>query len=233
MFFGLRPEKATLSDSNAELINCYLQIKEDWRSVWNGLTRHVSKHSADFYYDMREKRLRDPRQRAIRFLYLNRACFNGIYRVNLNGVFNVPIGSKDVLIYDYDNFEDVWSTIQAAKFQCADFSPIIQQARRGDFVFCDPPYTIAHSGNGFIKYNDKLFRWEDQVRLRDTLLRAHRRGVYTLLTNADFPGIRELYDVEGFSCKSVSRFSHIAAKNSSRGDYGEVLISNYPLEIEI
>ena len=232
MFFGLRPREALLSDINDELINCYNQIKADWSKIWNGLIRYSSRHSDEFYYKMRRKAFYDNQERAIRFLYLNRACFNGIYRVNKNGKFNVPKGSKDLLIYDYDNFEEVSEVIKNADCQCSDFEESINQARYRDFVFCDPPYTVTHSRNGFIRYNDKLFSWSDQIRLRDTLVRAHKRGAFTLLSNADFPGICQLYQGNGFRYTPISRRSFISAKLAARGVYGEVLISNYRLRLE-
>lgn len=231
MYFGLRPERATLSDTNAELINCYQQMQTDSGKVWAGLKRYAARHSDEFYYHIRERGFTRDRKGAVRFLYLNRACFNGIYRVNQEGKFNVPKGSKDVLLFDYDNFAEVQGAIRNIKFECADFEKVINRARGGDFVFCDPPYTVAHSGNGFIKYNDKLFRWGDQIRLRDALVRASKREVSVLLSNADFPGIRELYRINGFRCTPISRVSTISANAAYRGTYDEVLISNYTLGI--
>ena len=154
MFFGLRPREALLSDTNDELINCYNQIKADWSKIWKGLIEYCNRHSDQFYYEIRRTGFNDGQERAIRFLYLNRACFNGIYRVNRNGVFNVPKGSKTLLIYPYDDFEYVSKAITNADFRCSDFEGSIDQARYRDFVFCDPPYTVAHNRNGFIRYND-------------------------------------------------------------------------------
>jgi DNA adenine methylase len=232
MFFGLRPREALLSDSNEELINCYDQIKSDWSAIWNGLIECSKRHSEEFYYQIRRAASDDDRERAIRFLYLNRACFNGIYRVNRIGEFNVPKGSKTVLLYPYDNFEEVSKAITNVDFRCSDFEESIDQARCGDFIFCDPPYTVTHSKNGFIRYNDKLFSWSDQIRLRDALVRADKRGAFTLLSNADFPGICQLYQGSGFRCTPISRRSFISAKLAARGVYGEVLISNYRLPFE-
>lgn len=231
MFFALRPRHATLSDANLELINCYQQIQFDWEKVWKGLKRLVSMHSEEFYYRVRGRKFTRDSDGAIRFLYLNRACFNGIYRVSLSGNFNVPLGSKTVLIYEYDDFQAVYDAIKYADFSCGDFERMVDRAGSRDFVFCDPPYTVAHSNNGFIKYNDKLFRWDDQIRLRDALSRASRRGASVLLSNADFPRIRDLYISEGFRCTPISRSSVISAKASARGHYDEILISNYPLRL--
>lgn len=232
MFFALRPRAAVLSDVSEELINCYQQIQEDWSIIWDGLVDYALNHSGALYYNVRATEPRERGDRAIRFLYLNRASFNGIYRVNRSGKFNVPKGSKSVLIYPYDNFQEVSEAIAGVDFRCSDFEALIDEAREGDFVFCDPPYSVAHNRNGFIKYNDKLFSWSDQIRLRDALVRAHTRHVFALLSNADFPGIRELYRVKGFGCTPLSRRSVISAKAAARGTYGEVLISNYPLRVD-
>jgi DNA adenine methylase len=232
IFFGLRPLKATLSDTNAELINCYRQIQTDWLNVWNGLQEYATMHSFEFYYRTREQDFSEDLTGAVRFLYLNRACFNGIYRVNRDGKFNVPKGSKTLIVFPYDNFEFVNNAISNTQLECSDFEKLIDSAHLGDFVFCDPPYTVAHSSNGFIKYNDKLFSWADQLRLRDALRRANERGAFALLSNADFPGVRDLYDdVDGFRCMPISRASVISGKPSARGTYDELLISNYPLRI--
>jgi DNA adenine methylase len=231
MFFRLRPKRATLSDANIELINCYRQIQSDWAVVWAGLKRYVEAHSREFYYKVRDRRFTEDRKGAVRFLYLNRACFNGIYRVNRYGRFNVPIGSKEILLYDYDDFSVVAEAIRGVKFECADFETIVARTRKEDFLFCDPPYTVTHNGNGFIKYNDKLFRWDDQIRLRNALMRAADRGVFVLLSNADFSGVRDLYKRDGFTCTPITRLSTISGKVASRQMYQEVLISNYPLRI--
>src|SRR5690606_34900787 len=103
-------------------------------------------------------------------------CFNGLYRVNLKGEFNVPVGAKTSVLLPDDDFELVGKWLKEVKFTSEDFETIIDQAGIGDFVFADPPYTVRHNNNGFIKYNENLFSWADQVRLRDALFRAKGRG---------------------------------------------------------
>src|SRR5699024_9439870 len=115
--------------------------------------------------------------RAARFIYLNRTCWNGLYRVNKQGKFNVPIGTKVNVRLESDNFMLTSDILKKVDLLISDFENIVDGALEDDFVFADPPYTVAHNNNGFIKYNEKLFSWSDQVRLRDAIIRARERGV--------------------------------------------------------
>lgn len=232
MFFAIRPRRAVLSDTNAELIACYGQMKSNPAKLFSALQSYSRQHSEDFYYDMRAAGPTRSVTRAARFLYLNRACFNGIYRVNLKGVFNVPKGDKDTIIFPYDDFLDVARRLSKASLSVSDFEKIINAAKRGDFCFCDPPYTVTHNKNGFIKYNEDLFSWADQVRLKDCLVRAHQRGVLWLSTNADHSALRALYDESCCYIAPVSRFSVIGGAGAVRGRFGEILVSNYPIELD-
>ncbi len=224
VFFHLQPERAFLSDANVHLIECYLALKEDWQSVWNYLLAFKREHSEEYYYQVREAAFRSPSREAARFIYLNRTCFNGIYRENLKGIFNVPKGTKDAVTFPDDNFSAVSLALQSASLKSSDFAVAIDQAKRGDFVFIDPPYTVRHNHNGFVKYNQKIFNWADQVRLRDAVRLASERGVSCLITNACHPSIVELY--EGLGKKSiVSRSSVIAGTSKHRGTYEELIIT--------
>lgn len=224
VFFHMQPNRAFLSDSNVHLIECYLAMKEDWQSVWNYLLAFKREHSEKHYYQIREAAFRSPTREAARFIYLNRTCFNGIYRENLNGIFNVPKGTKDGVTFSDDDFSAISSALRSASLRSSDFSVAIDQAKKGDFVFIDPPYTVRHNHNGFIKYNQKIFSWSDQVRLRDVVQAAGDRGVLCLVTNACHPSIAELY--EGLGNKiTVSRSSVIAGASKHRGTYDELVIT--------
>src|SRR3546814_553236 len=110
-------------------------------------------------------------------LYLNRTCFNGLYRVNLKGEFNVPIGTKTSDVLDSDDFRRASEIVGSdVDILCSDFEPMVDAASKGDFLFVDPPYTVTHNYNNFVKYNDKIFRWEDQLRLAEAVRRAASRG---------------------------------------------------------
>lgn len=223
LFFAMRPKEAILSDLNSELIDTYNAIKVDWRSVWEQLEWHQNRHSKRHYYEQRELNEGDTHTKAARFIYLNRACWNGLYRVNLKGMFNVPKGTKDSIIFDDDNFSLISSTLRNVSLKTSDFESVIEEAKFGDFVFLDPPYTVKHNNNGFNKYNEKLFSWNDQIRLRDGAVRAADRGAFVLMTNANHRSIRDLYRPFA-TFHSVKRASVLSANSIYRGIVTELLI---------
>ncbi len=224
VYFYLKPTEAILGDINADLVAAYRGIQADHQSLYRLLEYHQTKHSNDYYYKIRDTQPQDLIKRAARFIYLNRTCFNGIYRVNLKGKFNVPKGSKDSVMLNTDNFQELASTLKNAILKVADFEALIDLAEDGDLVFADPPYTVRHNLNGFIKYNEKLFSWDDQVRLADALSRARARGVQIVSTNANHESLRELYCERSFHFETVSRYSSISAKTSSRNQFEEIIV---------
>lgn len=223
MFFAINPAVAILNDSNADLIDAYRAIKTDHVSVERLLRKHHRLHCSEYYYAMRASVPRSRHGRAARFIYLNRTCWNGLYRVNRKGDFNVPKGTKTKVMLDTDNFAQVARRLSSATLCNGDFESVIALAGAGDFVFADPPYTVRHQYNGFIEYNEKLFTWDDQVRLRDCLRAAVQRGAQVVCTNAEHHSIRELYG-SGFQLHGVSRYSAIAGSAKSRGNYAELII---------
>lgn len=225
VFFHLAPHEAVLSDLNGSLIETYSAIRDSWEQVLTYLRKHQRLHSREYYYLVRDTIPRKLEARAARFLYLNRTCWNGLYRVNLQGKFNVPIGTKTKVLLQSDNFQLTASRLRAATLITCDFESSIERAGTGDFIFADPPYTVKHNINGFLKYNEKIFSWSDQIRLREALGRAHDRGAKFALSNAAHKSIRELY--EDFSITRLKRESVIAGKPSGRGRTEELLIRNY------
>ncbi|MEA3318669.1 MAG: Dam family site-specific DNA-(adenine-N6)-methyltransferase [Bacillota bacterium] len=225
VFFTLLPDKAILNDSNKDLIDTYKGIKNRWRKVYAHLEVHHKNHNKDYYYQIRSTNYETLEERAAKMIYLNRTCFNGIYRVNLKGEFNVPIGSKTKVLLETDNFMEVSKTLKQATLLNYDFEKIVNKSREGDFVFVDPPYTVRHNENGFVKYNEVLFTWEDQIRLAESLIRAKNRGVQILLTNASHDSIRNLYEPIGFKTQTVSRYSSISASAKNRSKFEELIIT--------
>lgn len=223
VFFHLTPKRSILSDINENLINTYKAIKQDYRAIHDRLIEHDNNHNSDYYYYIRSLECDDPADCAARFIYLNRTCFNGLYRVNQKGQFNVPIGSKDKVILDTDDFENISKHLQKAEIFHSDFEPIIDRAQDGDLVYIDPPYTVKHNNNGFVKYNEHMFTWEDQVRLSNAIQRASQRGAHIILSNADHKSIRDLYQSFG-RIDALSRNSVIASDPQNRGKYSELLI---------
>lgn len=225
VFFRLQPTNASLSDTNSELIETYQALKDDHLLVRRYLAEHNRQHDEKYYYQIRSCEPRSKYTRAARFIYLNRTCWNALYRVNLNGQFNVPKGTKDSVLLPTDNFAEVSRKLQNARLICCDFEQQIDEAGDGDFVFADPPYTVKHNLNGFVKYNEKIFSWDDQIRLRDSLVSAASRGARILLTNANHRSIRDLYRHE-FNISKAMRHSVIAASANKRSQTSELLISN-------
>lgn len=223
-FFENRPRSAILSDANARLIELYTVIRDDLTEFERHLRRHANAHSKSYYYELRSKKLKKPVTRAAQFLYLNRTCWNGLYRENLKGEFNVPIGTKQTVIFDSDNFPAWSKALFECRVECRDFESATDDARQGDFLFVDPPYTVRHNMNGFIKYNQKIFAWDDQVRLRKALERAVDRGVSFAMTNANHESIRDLYADFG-QHRSIGRHSVIAGRSAHRAHSTELLVT--------
>jgi DNA adenine methylase len=227
VFFHMRPQKALLGDVNPDLVAAYQAIKNDWQGLENSLRYRQRRHrenADDYYYWLRGKIPADLTQRASRLIYLNRTCFNGIYRVNRQGQFNVPRGTKDKVLIETDDFEGMSRLLQGADLVAGDFEALVNRAQEDDFVFADPPYTVLHNYNGFRKYNEVLFSWADQQRLAQALLRAARRGAKVFCTNANHHSVRSLYDRPEFTLDVVSRFSRISADSASRKYFEELII---------
>lgn len=224
VFFHLLPAKATLSDVNIDLIETYKSIRDDWKIVYDLLVEHDEKHSKDYYYEIRNSESSDRFIRSAQFIYLNRTCFNGIYRVSKSGKFNVPIGSRNSVLHNTDNFEIISEVLKNASFYTDDFKRTIGKSKEGDLLFADPPYTVSHNKNGFIQYNEKIFAWEDQVKLASSLKAAKLRGVKIVMTNANHQAVRDLYSTDGFEIIHVSRFSSISADPGKRKKYDEIVI---------
>jgi DNA adenine methylase len=226
IFFSLQPDKAVLADVNKELIDCYIALRDDWVTVEEHLKIHHVSHSHDYYYQVRAEKPRCLAKRAARFIYLNRTCWNGLYRVNLGGQFNVPKGTKTNVLLGTDNFQSVSQLLQNIELLNADFEVSLSKAKKGDFIFVDPPYTVKHNFNGFVKYNETMFRWDDQRRLSECLIKASKKGCQILITNANHPSIIELYKHD-FELIQLTRPSVIAASSLNRGMYEELAIKNF------
>lgn len=226
-FHHLEPRRALLGDLNPDVITAFQGVQNYPYGVQLLLEQHHIKHAKDHYYEVRDRL--NPvslTEKAARIIYLNRTCFNGIYRVNRQGAFNVPIGTKSNVVLDTDDFPSSARLLSTAGIALSDFEVLIDRAQERDLVFLDPPYTVRHNRNGFVKYNENLFSWEDQKRLAKAATRAAERGAIVVVTNAAHGTVRELYSDELFHFKIVSRFSAVAASPSSRRQYEELVITN-------
>lgn len=226
VFFRIGPARAILSDKNRDLIATYQAVKDRPELVVRYLKEYQARHSSEYYYEVRSSRPRSRFRSAAKFIYLNRTCWNALYRVNLKGEFNVPVGTKSSVLLESDDFSMVSEMLQRADLIEADFEEIIDQCGIGDFLFVDPPYTVKHNLNGFVKYNEQIFSWNDQVRLREAIVRASARGAKFLMTNANHESVRELYAGQ-FDEQVLARHSIIAASSRRRERTTELLISNY------
>ena len=227
-FFHLAPGRAALSDLNPDLMCMYEGVRDRPGEVFALLETHQRAHSKSHYYRVRAEipAKEAPAARAARLIYLNRTCFNGIFRVNRRGVFNVPIGTKTAVVLPTDDFDALSEILSAADLRCCDFETTLAETGRGDLIFADPPYTVRHNCNGFVKYNETLFSWADQVRLARALAAARDRGAVVRATNAAHDSVRGLYSRFGFRHDRVRRYSSMAAAGDRRGRYGELLISS-------
>lgn len=223
LFFMLQPTRAVLGDTNAELIDCYLAVRNQPNAVVKALQRLPN--SKDDYYRIRKSQPRLRATRAARFIYLVKLAFNGIYRVNRKtGAFNVPYGQHvSRRVVDQPNLLAASRVLQRATVLTRDFAELVETARKGDLVYFDPPYTLRHSNNGFIRYNQNLFSWPDQSRLAHCAAKLANRGVHVIVTNAPHASITRLYP--DFQQRLVSRSSEMAADVDARGPVQELILT--------
>lgn len=226
-FFGLHPiGKAYLYDLNADLIEAYTQIARNPTDVYHALMRH--RNTSDYYYRLRRRNESEPTKRAANFIFLNQTSFNGIYRVNLKGEYNVPFGYKaSPKLPSKNQMLAISRRLKNTKMIAGDFTDAAKRINSGDLVFIDPPYTVAHNNNGFVKYNQKIFSYEDQIRLKKFIELIRSRGAYYIMTNASHKSVTELFD---FNDRVIltKRRNVVGGKNAERGLAIECLFTNVP-----
>ena len=222
-FFALAPKRAILSDVNSELIELYRTIRDFPEELKSCLIGHQASHCDEYYYEVRANVPEKQIERAARMLYLNRTCWNGLYRLNRAGQFNVPIGTKTNVLLPTDDFLAASNRLKNAELRVSDFETVLAEAGANDLVFVDPPYTVRHNMNGFVKYNERIFSWSDQVRLATTVDEAAKRGASVIVTNANHPSVRELYESFGH-LEVAHRASVISGKSSGRTSTSELIV---------
>lgn len=228
IFFHLQPAQAVLTDINPELVNVYRCIRDEVETVIELLQLHKQHHSPDYYYQMRAGIGATDAERAARLIYLNKTCFNGLYRENSKGQFNVPIGRyKNPRICDPDLLCAASQALQPAVIAPPQpFETILVRATSSeDLVYFDPPYHPISPTSNFTAYNRFAFNAEDQVRLRDVFVALAQRGVAVMLSNSDCPFIRDLY--QGFAIHTIRAARAINSNASKRGKITELLITSY------
>lgn len=227
VFFHLQPRRAFLMDINPELMNVYQCVRNHVHELAILLEQHRDRHSQDHYYQMRACIPTSSIERAARFIYLNKTCFNGLYRENSKGQFNVPMGRyKNPGICDPDLLYAASRSLQRANLQLAPFEAILDYAHtRQDFVYFDPPYYPISATSNFTAYNRYAFKKEDHIRLRDTFVELAQRGVKVMLSNSDCEFVRELY--AEFTIHTILAARAINSKAQRRGKITELLITSY------
>ncbi len=230
LFFELQPEQAYISDMNEELINLYSVVRNNVYELIKDLSKHeVSK---EYFLEIRNidrteqyTELSDV-ERASRFIYLNRTCFNGMYRVNSQGQFNVPFGYyKNPRIIDENNLLNCSELLKKTEIKCADFSEILTKVKKGDLVYFDPPYVPLNETSSFTSYTKDGFDINMQFKLRDVCDELDNKGVKFMLSNSDTKLVNELY--VNYEIKKVFASRQINANADGRGKITEVLVRNY------
>ena len=234
LFFDLAPKKAVINDYNAELINCYQQIKENPNELIELLKVHKENNSKEYYLELRSVD-RDDRinkmsdvQRAARVLYMLRVDFNGLYRVNSKNQFNVPYGKyKNPKIVDEELISAISTYLRSNQIEirAGDFEDALLDVQKGDFIYFDPPYIPLSETSAFTSYTHEGFSYDDQVRLRDVFKKLSEKGAYVMLSNSSSPLVEELY--QDFNIHYVDATRTNGAKSSSRGKISEIIVTNY------
>jgi DNA adenine methylase len=225
-----KPKKILLSDTNTELINAYNIIKTDVKRLVIELKQHKEYHLADkpkYYYEIRGVNPNDlpELEKAARFIYLNKTCFNGLYRVNSKGGFNVPIGSyKNPDIIQEDKLMVISKLLKKAEAKVMDFEKVISLAKKGDFIYFDPPYYPLKKGKSFTSYQKGAFLEKEQERLAEVFKKLDKKGCLCMGSNSDTKFIKELYS--DFNINIVKAKRLINSKAEGRGEINEVVITN-------
>lgn len=225
MFFHLQPKAAILSDASAELINVWTTVRNNVQSLSSILRNEVV--SKERYYEVRGNPSSDPVERAAQFIYLNKTCWNGLYRVNSRGQFNVPYGKHTATSvldeYNLTACSNLMSRMESLEIHHQDFSQTTKKARQNDFVYLDPPYVNKHKNNGFRDYNENLFSWGDQIRLANEAKRLRDLGAKVIVSQAAHVEIEDLY--RDFAITEFQRPSTISSIPKYRGNVSEFIIT--------
>jgi len=238
LLFELSPKKAVINDYNDELMNVFRCIKDEnkFMKMCSELNHHEANHSEEYYYEIRNKdrdktkfsKITDYK-RAARTIYLNKACFNGLYRVNSKNEFNVPFNrKKQVNTYDGQNLGIIHSYLNFNDITIlnVDFEEAVKNAKKGDFIYFDPPYDSETST--FNSYTENGFGKEEQIRLSKVFKELDERGCYVMLSNHNTTLINELY--KGYYIHLIEAKRNINANGRKRGKVEEVIITNYENE---
>lgn len=234
VFFYLKskskPNKVILSDTNEELINCFAVVRDKPSELIEVLLNHRKRHSKQYYYEVRdlESERLDSVSRAARMIYLNKTCFNGLYRVNSKGEFNVPFGDyKNPSIFNRNTLYRASQMLQDAALRVMTFDKVLDFAGKDDFVYFDPPYIPLSKTSSFTRYSKSEFSIKEQNQLSEVFRALDSMGCFVMLSNSDHSLIRELYRDYDKNIVVVRAKRKINSVGSKRGAINEIVVTNY------
>jgi DNA adenine methylase len=226
----LKPNKVILSDTNEELINCFVIVRDKPSELVESLLNHRKKHSKEYYYAVRsiESNRLDSVDRAARLIYLNKTCFNGLYRVNSKGQFNVPFGDyESPSIFDKNTLFQASQLLRGVHLQVMSFEKILDFAGKDDFVYFDPPYIPLSKTSSFTRYSKSDFSMKEQKQLSEVFEALDSRGCFVMLSNSDHALTRELYRDYKKNTVVVRAKRMINSVGSKRGAIDELIVTSY------
>ena len=228
IFFSLdHNKKSYLSDANEQLVNTYQQVRDNPQAVINCFAQFAN--TEDEYYRIRDEFVpATPEESAARFIYLNQTSYNGLFRVNRQGRYNVPYGFRDGWHYDVARITEASEKLQNTHISVGDFEINKSRIQEHDLVFLDPPYTVSHNNNGFIEYNQNLFSLDDQKRLSRFIDYIKGKNAYYILTNAAHEEIKKIFTKDGDRRLELQRHSLIGGKEANRTKISEYIFTNIP-----
>jgi len=222
------PKFVMLSDISEDLINCWQVVRDDVKELIGLLEIHKEKHNKEYYYDTRALLPQgiSTVQRAARLIYLNRTCFNGLYRVNSKGEFNVPMGDyKNPRILDVKNLKKASKMLKGVKIETRSYNNILKQVKKDDFVYMDPPYCPISKTSSFTSYTGSPFLEKEQEELANFCKKLDKKGCKFILSNSGCKFIRDLY--KNFKIIPITAKRMISADSSKRGNVRELVALNY------
>jgi len=232
ILINYKPKEAIIIDLNDELMNTYNVVKKDVENLIKELKKHKQQHNKEYYYTIRSQQPEELTrlERAARFIYLNKTCFNGLYRVNKKGEFNVPIGSyTDPKIIDEEKLRYASKLLEHVIIIAGGFEQVLKHAKKGDFIYIDPPYYPLErelkNNKSFTAYTKEVFLEEEQEFLRHVFEELDEKGCLCLQSNSDTKFIKEIYNKYKIVTLQANRFINANAKG--RGKISEVVIKNY------
>jgi DNA adenine methylase len=226
-------QKCSISDLNSDLVLAYTTIRDKIDSLITSLKNHEKNYQKDsktYYYSIRESDPRSEIEKTSRLIFLNRTCFNGLYRVNSKGKFNVPLGKySNPNIVNEENLHAVSSILQSNRIsiKCRDFEAVLRDTKKGDLVYFDPPYQPVSTTSNFTSYTTKNFTYDDLTRLADLCLKLDSKGCKVLLSNSNSKEVADIFSKNPWKILKINANRSINSNSKKRTGHSELLIKNY------